>query len=147
MKKFNFFYLFALSFLLSGCYTYYPTRESSESFKIEKDEYMKIQKFLLKNGDSIDVHNFEVKYYEKYKIFEKVFVCIQLPTTEENQIFYKETKKEEKIIPLEKIKSVTLEKRKTNVVGTVIIVTFLSAITIGILTFILILISGGFKIG
>jgi hypothetical protein len=142
MRNFLFIILFSLSLISSGCHTYYPTKENPDSIKIESGEYIKIQKFYLYNGDSVDVIDYDVKYYEKYKNYKSVFVCIHLPSIEENQVFYKETKKEERIILSKEVKSVTTEKRRTNIVGTVI-VTISSIIALTLLAYIFLVTNGG----
>jgi|WetSurMetagenome_2_1015567.scaffolds.fasta_scaffold132112_2 hypothetical protein len=142
MRIFLFLILFSFSLISSGCHTYYPSRESPDSLKFESDEYIKIMKFYLYNGDTIDVKDFDVKYYEKYKNYESVFVCIHLPGIEENQVFYKETKKEDKIILSKEVKSVTTEKRRTNILRTVI-VTISSITALILLAYLFLVMNGG----
>lgn len=138
MKKILFIFIFLLSLISSGCFNYYPSRENPDSLKTEKSEYIKITKFYLKNGDSVDVKNYDVKYYKKYKNQEKVFVCIQSDDIHKNEAFshLSKVKKDEKIIPSEQVKSISIEKRKTDVVGIVLVVT-LSLLTVAALILLL----------
>jgi hypothetical protein len=113
MRTVLFIFLFSLSIISSGCFTYYPSRESPDSLKIESDRYSKILKFHLYDGKTLDVNEYDVKYYNKYKAIEKVFVY-----TEQDSVFKNgnldSIKYTEKIIPADKIKSVTVERKKTD---------------------------------
>lgn len=111
--------LFFLCLILPGCYTYYPSRESPDSLKIEQNVYRKILKFNMDNGNTIDVSDNEVKYYDKYKSYEKVFIYTQSDTIVKSQNPDSiKIKTVERIIPSEKIKSVTVERRKTDAKST-----------------------------
>jgi ABC-type sugar transport system permease subunit len=131
MKITLFIFLFALSLISSGCFTYYPSSDSPDSFKVERNEYIKITVFQLNNGDFINVSDYDVKYYKKYKSYEKVFVCTEKDTYEKNQIFGNSSKikKNEKIIPSEQVKTISVERRKTNVVKTVLYAVGITVIT------------------
>jgi hypothetical protein len=151
MKKYLPMLLFFLSFLIPGCYTYYPVNVNPDSIKEEPYFYMIIQEFILKDSSHIDVSNYEVQYYKKYKNFENVFVCIPIDFTK-NQIFSSSSKtKEEKIISAGQVKTVIIEKRKTNVGRTVLGVISITALSIAALFLIIILwtkYGGGFgKVG
>jgi hypothetical protein len=131
MKTILYILLIPFSSILYGCFTYYPSRENPESLKIENDDYIKVQKFYLYNNDSVDVSDYDVIYYNKYKNSEKVFICTENDTYEKNQIFGNSSKikKKEKIIPSEQVKSISVEKRKTNVLKTVITIVGITALT------------------
>ncbi|MFA5405605.1 MAG: hypothetical protein WC358_11790 [Ignavibacteria bacterium] len=119
MKIILFIFLFSLSLFSTGCFTYYPTRESPDSLKAENDRYSKILKFHLFDGKTIDVSEYEIKYYEKYKANEKVFVYYQPDTVVKNQNPDSlKIKLTEKIIPSDKIKLVTVERKKTDAKST-----------------------------
>lgn len=118
MKKIFLLSVFVFFITLTGCHTYYPTSERPDNLKTERDEYIKIQKFYLVNGDSVDLRNFDVKYYDKYKNFEKVFVCIESNSYRDNEMF-SSYKKEEKIISAEQVKSAEIEKRRINILKTI----------------------------
>jgi hypothetical protein len=139
MKKFLPLLLFFLIFLSSGCHTYYPVNVNPESVKEEPYFYMIIQEFILKDSSRVDVSDYEVQYYKKYKNSENVFVCIPIDYSK-NQIFSSSSKtKEEKIIPAEQVKTVIIEKRKTDVGRTVLGVISITAITVAALFLIIIL--------
>jgi hypothetical protein len=141
MKKYLPLLLFFLIFLFSGCHTYYPATVNPESIKEEPGFYMKVQEFILKDSTSVDVSNYEVQYYKKYKNIENVFVCIPVDITK-NQIFGNSSKPiKEKIIPAEQIKSAVIEKRKTDAGRTVLGVISITAITVAALFLIIILLA------
>jgi hypothetical protein len=120
MKRILFIILFSISLFSSGCMTYYPVRESPDSLKIAQDKYCKILKFYLYDGKTIDVSEYDVKYYDKYKSDEKVFVYTQPDTIVKSQNPDSiKIKPAEKIIPADQIKSVTVEKRKTDTKSTI----------------------------
>jgi hypothetical protein len=127
MKIILFIFLFSLSLISSGCFTYYPTRESPDSLRVEKDRYSKILKFQLYDGETIDVSEYDVKYYDKYKTNVKVFVYNQSDTIIRSQnpdsVKIKST---EKIISSDQIKSIIVERKKNNIAGTVIMITGIS---------------------
>lgn len=141
MKTFPIIFALFLSILFTGCYTYYPARGNLEDLKNENDNYVRITKFCLQNGDTINVKDYEVTYYEKYNKNEKVFVCTESNPNEKNQIFYNSSTQKEpkKIIPAEQVKSVIVEKRKINTLKTVIVA---SSITIVSLAALFVLIVG-----
>lgn len=139
MKKYLPLVLFFLIFLSSGCHTYYPAIVNPESVKQEPDFYMKVQEFILKDSTRVDVSNYEVQYFKEYKDFENVFVCFPIDFTK-NQIFSSSSKtNEEKIIPAGQVKTVIVEKRKTDIGRTVLGVVSITALTIAALLLIIIL--------
>lgn len=115
MKISLFILLLFVSLLFSGCFTYYPVRENPDSLKVESNRYAKILKIHLLDGTTIDVSEYEVNYYNKYKTNERVFVYFQPDTINSQNPDSVNIKSSEKIIPSEKIKSLIVERRKTDV--------------------------------
>jgi len=143
MKITLFIFLLVLSLISSGCFTYYPSRENPDSLKVENNDNIKVLTIYLHNGDTVDVSDYDVKYYDRYKNSEKVFVCTEKDPYEKNQIFFNKSviKSEKKIIPSEQVKSIIIEKRKTDTVKTVIVASSITILSLAALFLILLGIS------
>lgn len=114
-------FLFTLSLISSGCFTYYPSRESPDSVKTEQERYFRILKLQLLDGNSIDVSNSDVKFYKYYKNNKDVFVYTKMDTIQKSSIPDSvRIKSSQKIIPSSEIKSVVVERRKTDAKSTLI---------------------------
>lgn len=133
MKIIQTIFLFFIIFVFSGCFTYYPSRETPDSVKTENDKYIKFLKFNLYDGNSIDVSETDVKYFKKYKDNNDVFVFMLSDT------IYKSVNpdsikisKVEKIIPSNQIKSVTVERRKTDAKSTLYTILIIGGVLIAL---------------
>jgi len=149
MKIFLYTVLFSILLTSSGCYTSKFLVEEPEAYKIKKDETVKIDSLLMKNGTVIKLVDFDVVYQKIYKGVENVFVCTTSKDESANQLFYKEKVKEEKVIPLNEINKIFAERKKMNVTGTVL---FVTGLTLTVLTVLFILLlslsfSHGFRVG
>jgi hypothetical protein len=115
MKTILYILILSFSSIFCGCFTYYPSRENPDSVKTEQERYFRILKFYLLDGNSIDVSNYEVKYYNNYKNNKDVFVFTQTDTIQKSLIPDSiKIKSSQKIIPSDRIKFVVVERRKTD---------------------------------
>lgn len=149
MEKLVFIFLFLISLLSSGCFTYYPVSENTDSLKINDGRYYKILKVFYLKGKYEIVEDTDIEYFDNYGILKKVLVYTKSDTITdtENSGKYK-IKTSKKIIPLDSLKSVTLERKKTDLksIATTSLIIIGSAAILYIIGFSIALHSGKFHI-
>jgi len=121
MKKLIFILLLISSLYSSGCVTYYTVNEPVDSLKFNDGRYYKILKIFYLKGKYDNVENTGIEYFDKYGKYRKVLVYTHEDTLKaENASENYKRKLIKKIIPLDSIKSLTLERRKTDLKASLI---------------------------
>jgi hypothetical protein len=115
MKKLIFILLFSLSLYSTGCFTYYSVRESADSLKLNDERYYKILKMFFVKGKYENVEDTDIKYFKNYGTSKKVLVYTQADTIpDQNNPSEFKINTSKKIISLDSLKSLTIERKKTD---------------------------------
>jgi len=149
MKKFIFIFLFIASLYSSGCLTYYPVNVPADSLNFNDGRYYKILKIFYLKGKYDNVENTDIEYFDKYGLYKKVLVYTQGDTLKPE---YKPGETGigsfKKIIPLDSIKSLVVERRKTDLKSTLLTSSIIIAVAavLYIIGFSIAIHSGKFRI-
>lgn len=149
MKKIIFILLFVSSLYTSGCVTYYTVNEPVDSLNFKDGRYYKILKIFYLKGKYDKVENTDIDYFDKYGEYRKVLVYTQSDSLNSESNTGKIRKSSlKKIIPLDCIKSLTLERRKTDLKASLLTGSIIigAAVILYIISFSIALHSGKFRI-
>lgn len=149
MKKLLFLILLPIIFYSNGCFTYYAVSERPDSLNFNDGRYYKIQKLFYIRGLYENVEETDIDYYDKFGNAKRVLVYTKYDSIQDksNPREFK-ISKSKKIIPLDSIKTLTVERKKNDLKSSLItgLIIVSSVVVLYIISFSLALSSGKFRI-
>jgi hypothetical protein len=141
MKKYIFIFIFIASLLSPGCFTYYPVNLPVDSLNFNDGRYYRIMKVFYQKGGYKNLENYDAEYFDKFGNLKRVIIYSVSDTL--NRGISVST-----VIPMDSIKSITLERRKNDLKSSILTGSIIIAVAavLYIIGFSIALHSGKFRI-
>lgn len=149
MKKLLLLILLPIIFYSNGCFTYYAVSERPDSLNFNDGRYYKIQKLFYIRGLYENVEETDIDYYEKFGNAKRVLVyTIYDSIRDKNNPEKLKISKSKKIIPLDSIKAIIIERKKNDMKSSLItgLIIVSSVVVLYMIAFSIALNSGKFRI-
>ncbi|MBI5404401.1 MAG: hypothetical protein HY959_13515 [Ignavibacteriae bacterium] len=149
MKKLLLLILLPIIFYSNGCFTYYNVSERPDSLNLNDGRYYRIQKLFYIKGFYENVEDTDIDYYEKFGNAKRVLVYTKYDSTRDrNNPGEFKISKSKKIIPLDSLNALIIERKKNDLKSSLItgLIIVTSVVVLYMISFSIALHSGKFHI-